>query len=161
MRKIKVSICIPVYNADNYLIQCLESIVNQTFSDFEIICINDGSTDNSKEILENYKNNYNFIKVINQKNMGVIAARIRAYNEASGEYIAWVDADDFVEKNMYSKLYNTAKENNADIVYCNYNFYPHKVINKEKWFKKYDGKIDYNFISKNTIQWNKIVKKEL
>lgn len=161
MRKIKVSICIPVYNADNYLIQCLESIVNQTFSDFEIICINDGSTDNSKEILENYKKNYNFIKVINQKNMGVIAARIRAYNEASGEYIAWVDADDFVEKNMYSKLYNTAKENNADIVYCNYNFYPHKVINKEKWFKKYDGKIDYNFISKNTIQWNKIVKKEL
>ena len=79
MRKIKVSICIPVYNADNYLIQCLESIVNQTFSDFEIICINDGSTDNSKEILENYKNNYNFIKVINQKNMGVIAARIRAF----------------------------------------------------------------------------------
>lgn len=161
MKKIKVSICIPIYNAGDYLNQCLDSVVNQDFSDYEIICVNDGSTDNSKGILQFYKEKYNFIKVIHQENKGVVAARIRAYNEANGEYVAWVDADDFVEKSMYSKLYNTAKKNNADIAYCNYNFFPQKVVNKEKWFKKYEGIMDYNFISKNTIQWNKIVKKEL
>lgn len=158
---IKISIIIPVYNAEKYLEECLNSLVNQTLKSIEIICVNDGSTDNSLEILEKYKKKYNNIRLFSQENKGVNAARVVGYENAIGEYIAWVDADDFVTLDMYEKMYNLAIKNDSDIVSCNYNFYPKKVINKEKWFKEYKGIVDWKFISRNTIQWNKIVKKQL
>ena len=161
MKKTKISIIIPIYNADKYLRECLDSITNQTLDDIEIICVNDGSKDKSLEIIKEYKNKFKNIIIIDQKNSGVIAARIAGYKAATGEYIGWVDADDFIDKKMFEKLYKSAKKCNADVAYCNYNFYPKEVVNKQKWFNEYSGKVTWNFIMNNTIQWNKIVKKEL
>lgn len=159
--KPKLSVCIPIYNAEKYLDKCLETVSNQTIENYEIICVNDGSTDNSKKIIEKYQKKHKNIKLINQENGGVNKARIVAYKNASGEYIAWVDADDFVELNMFEKLYSAAKNGNFDIAMCNYNFYPNKVINKQKWFNEYKGELNWKFVYNNTVQWNKIVKKTL
>ena len=159
--KIKVSVIIPVYNAGKYLCQCLDSVVGQTLKGIEVVCVNDGSTDNSLNVLKNYQKKYGNIKIVDQKNGGVIAARIAGYKVATGEYISWVDADDFADKEMLSKLYEAAIKNDADVVYCNYNFYPSEVINKQKWFNKYNGVVNWKFVMNNTVQWNKIVKKEL
>lgn len=158
---IKLSIIMPVYNSELYLEKSIESIINQDFNDYELICVNDGSNDNSKKILEKYAKKNKKIKIINQENKGVIKARIAGYEAATGKYIAWVDSDDFIEKEMFSRLINAANENKADVVYCNYNFYPKNVINKKKWFNNFEGNVDWKFVMNNTIQWNKIVKKEL
>ena len=83
------------------------------------------------------------------------------YENATGDYIAWVDADDFIEPTMYEEMIKIAISNDYDIVSCNYNFYPKETVKKTKWFREYKGVIDWKFISKNTIQWNKIVKKKL
>jgi len=160
-KMVKISVIIPVYNGEKYLKECLNSVVEQTLDGIEIICVNDGSTDSTKEILEEYALNYKNIKVINQKNSGVIGARITGLKHSAGKYIGWVDADDFIEKTMYEKLYNEIEKDNSDIAICNYNFYPKEVVNKEKWYKDYKGKVDWKFISRNTVQWNKIVRKEL
>lgn len=157
----KISIIVPVYNKEKYLKQCLDSLVFQTYSNIEIVCVNDGSTDDSLMILQKYAKKYKNIKVINQENKGVNGARITGYNNATGKYIAWVDADDFVEIEMYEKMYNLAENDNADIVICNYNFYPKTIQTKNKWYKPFTGKIEWKFILKNTIQCNKIVKKDL
>lgn len=157
----KLSIIMPIYNSEQYLEQCVKSIVEQKFEDYELICVNDGSTDNSAKILEKYSKKCKKIKIITQENSGVIKARIAGYEAATGEYIAWVDSDDFIEKDMFEKLVTSAVKEKADIAYCNYNFYPKNVINKKKWFNDYKGTIDWKFIMNNTIQWNKIVKKEL
>lgn len=157
----KISVIIPVYNAEKYLEECLDSIVNQTFQDIEIVIVNDGSTDGSLQIIKKYKSKYDTIKVIDQVNKGVVEARIVGLLNATGDYIGWCDADDFCELNMFEELYRTAVENNADVVSCNYNFYPHKINNKEKWFKEYYGEVDWRFIERNTIQPNKIVARSL
>lgn len=156
-----LSVIIPIYNAEIYLEECLNSVLNQSMKEIEIICVNDGSTDNSYDILKRYQEKYKNIVLINQENQGVNAARSIGLKNATGEYIAWVDADDYVEKNMYEKMYKLAKKSNLDIVICNYKFIPKEVVGKKKWFKEYNGVVDWKFISRNTIQWNKIVKKSL
>lgn len=159
----KVSIIIPIYNAEEYLGECLDSVLNQTLKDIEVVCVNDGSIDKSLEIINEYKNKYKNknIKIINQKNAGVIKARITGFKNATGKYIGWVDADDVVDKTMFEKLYKACIKNKAEVSYCNYNFFPKEVINKEKWFKKYEGNKTWQFVNKNTIQWNKIVSRDL
>lgn len=157
----KISIIIPIYNKEEHLRQCLNSVVNQTFNDIEIVCVNDGSTDASLDILNEYSKKYSNIIIINQKNKGVNGARITGYENSTGDYIAWVDADDFIEINMYEKMYKLASQNDADVVICNYNFYPKHIKTKEKWYKPYTGKLDWKFLLYNTIQWNKIVKRSL
>ena len=161
MNKIKVSIIIPIYNAEKYLNKCLDSVANQSLENIEIICVNDGSTDNSKKILEDYSKKNNNIVVINQENKGIVGAKLAGYKKAKGEYIGWVDNDDFVELNMFEKLYLLAESNNADIAICNYQFYPKEIKSKEKWYKSFDGEITWKFLSKSNVLWNKIVKKEL
>lgn len=158
---IKVSIIVCVYNMEKYLKKCLDSLVNQTLKEIEIIVVNDGSTDSSLEIIKAYEKLHTCIKVINQPNSGLGGARNKGLSFATGEYIGFVDADDFVAVNMYEKLYQEAKLNLRDVVICNYNFYPNQVKNKKKWFKEYFGILDANFIDKNTQPWNKIVKKDL
>ena len=96
MKKPKISVIVPVYNAEKFLNQCIDSIVNQELKEIEIICVNDGSTDDSLNILKEYQKKYNNIKVIEQKNSGVIAARVNGLKTATGEYVAWVDSDDFI-----------------------------------------------------------------
>lgn len=112
----KVSIIVPAYNAEQYIINCLDSLVNQTYKDIEIIIINDGSTDNTLNIIKDYEKKYKkIIKIIDQKNAGQGAARNRGIKEASGEYVTFVDSDDYVKFEMIEKLYNNLKENNSDV----------------------------------------------
>ncbi len=111
----KVSIIVPVYNVEKYLRKCLDSLINQTLTDIEIICVNDGSKDNSPKILEEYKNKDNRIVVINQENAGLSVARNSGMEIAKGEYIGFVDSDDWVDLDFFEKLYNSAKANDADI----------------------------------------------
>ena len=120
MTKVDLSIIVPVYNVEKYLKQCLNSLICQTLDNYEIIIINDGSTDNSKDIINQYcRSNYN-IKVINQKNSGLSVARNRGISEASGEYIAFIDSDDYICNDMMESMLNQAKLNNLDLVVCNY-----------------------------------------
>ena len=90
----KISVIIPVYNTERYLPRCLDSVLSNTYDNLEVICINDGSTDNSINILDNYKVSDERVVVINQKNSGVSAARNAGINVATGEYIAFIDSDD-------------------------------------------------------------------
>ena len=113
---VKVSIIIPVYNTQKYLRECLQSVTRQTLKETEIICIDDGSDDASPEILDHYAKKYENITVIHQANHGYGFAVNRGLESASGEYAGIVDSDDFVAKDMYERLYKTAKEENADIV---------------------------------------------
>ena len=119
----KVSILIPCYNVEKYIRQCLDSVVNQTLKDIEIICINDGSTDCTLDILREYEQNDNRIKVISKHNSGYGASMNIGLETAKSEYIGIVESDDFVELNMFEKLYCTAKDNDLDLVRCQYYLY--------------------------------------
>ena len=113
----KVSVIIPIYNTEKYLRKCLDSVCNQTLSDIEIICVNDCSTDNSLEILEEYASKDNRIKLIDFKeNKGAAVARNAGIDEAKGEYIGFVDSDDFIDLDFYEKLYNKAVETDTEVV---------------------------------------------
>lgn len=157
----KVSIIVPVYNAEQYLDECLTSIIHQTLSDIEIIVVDDGSKDRSADIMRRFAEQYDNMKVIHQEHAGVVEARITGYLNATGDYIGWVDADDFCDLSMFEILYCAAKDEDADVVSCNYNFYPCAIKNKVTWFKEYKGVVDWQFIERNTIQCNKIVKRHL
>ncbi len=101
----KVSVIVPVYNGEKYLKECLDSILSQTLSDIEIICVNDGSTDGSYDILENYKLKDSRIKIINKPNTGYGNSMNVGIQESQGEFIGIVESDDYVEPNMYELLY--------------------------------------------------------
>lgn len=116
----KISIIVPVYNNEKYLERCILSLINQTYRNLEIILINDGSTDNSKIICEKYLKRDKRIVLINQKNSGVSAARNKGIEVATGEWIGFVDSDDWVKTDMYESLYRAAIDNNADISICGY-----------------------------------------
>lgn len=163
---IKVSIIVPVYNVEKYLEKCLDSLINQTLKDIEIICVNDGSTDTSQEILEKYSKKDNRITIINQDNAGVSVARNSGIDIAKGEYIGFVDSDDWVDLNFYEKLYNSAIENDADIAVSS-------IIRWRKYNKKYrvkyenkvyttlQEKISACFIPKICYVWNKLYKSHI
>jgi len=113
---VRVSVIVPVYNVAPYLPRCLDSLVAQTLKDIEIICIDDKSTDNSLDILHQYRDKYPQIHVIElKKNSGVATARNAGIDAARGEYLGFVDSDDYVDTDFYEKLYETAKKENADI----------------------------------------------
>lgn len=120
---IKVSVIVPVYNAEMYLTQCLDSLVNQTIDSKEIIIVNDGSTDNSLEIALKYEREYDFVKVINKKNGGGSSAQNVGIKNAGGEYILYVDSDDFIDLDSLEYLYDTAYHWNLDIVKGKYYVY--------------------------------------
>ncbi len=114
----KVSVILPIYNVGKYLRQSLDSLINQTLKEIEIICVNDGSTDDSYDILEEYKAKDSRIKVIHKENKGTGAARNDGLRIATGECIGFVDPDDWVKPNMFERLYNLIKEKNLDIAMC-------------------------------------------
>lgn len=113
-----LSVIVPIYNAEAYLEECLDSIISQTFEDFELILVNDGSVDGSKNICIKYANKYKNIKFIDKKNKGVVSARKAGVSYASGKYIGWVDADDCIMPQMFEKMCNEANESDADVVIC-------------------------------------------
>ena len=129
----KVSVIVPVYNVEEYLERCLDSLVNQTLKDIEIIIVNDGSTDGSKEIIQKYLNKYKNIVYLEKENGGLSSARNYGIPYAKGEYIGFVDSDDYVELTMYEKMYNKAIEEKSDMVECDFIWeYP----NKKRYYRK-------------------------
>ena len=129
---IKVSVIVPVYNASQYLRTCLDSLQRQTLQEIEIICINDGSTDKSPEILKEYSKKDSRIKIVDISHSGPSAARNAGLKLATGEYVGFVDSDDFIDDTYYEKLYNKAFSSNADIARCTYKyFYPDKITEGE------------------------------
>ncbi len=111
-----VSVIIPVFNVEKYLKQCLDSVITQTYRNIEIICVDDGSTDNSYNILSFYQKKDSRIKILQQKNQGPSAARNKALEIAKGKYISFVDADDFLQWNAYEILVKVAEENKLDLI---------------------------------------------
>lgn len=112
----KLSVVVLVYNTENYLRECLDSLINQTLKDIQIIIVNDESPDNSLEIIKEYQKNYSNIVLINQKNSGGAIAGNNGLTKATGEYVTIIDSDDIVPLYAYEKLYTEAKEKDSDIV---------------------------------------------
>lgn len=114
--KVEFSVIIPVYNAKDYLVECIESVIKQTYTDFELIIIDDGSTDDSGEICDHFADIDERIKVIHQKNKGLISARKTGMDNANGEYVIFVDADDWIEKNELEIIARYLNDNNVDMI---------------------------------------------
>lgn len=170
MKSPAISLIIPVYNVEKYLDKALQSVENQTFKDFEVIIVDDGSTDSSIKIINEFcKKNSNF-KLITQQNSGPAVARNTALSLSKGSYIAFMDSDDYIEPNFLESLYTAAIKHNADIVCCNFNtYYPKKnlkvylpfntpsgVYSKEKALKKLIPDIGMHY-----FVWNKFCKREI
>ena len=159
----KVSIIVPVYNVEKYLTKCLDSLVNQTLSEIEIIIVNDGSPDNSKKIIDKYLKEYpNKIKYYEKANGGQGSARNLGLTKATGKYIGYVDSDDYVNPEMYEKMYQKACETDADIVMCSHTIV-YEDTNKEiveRLFLKTDNE-QTNCFFNNAGVCNKIYKREL
>ena len=117
-KQIKLSIIVTIYNREKYLEKCINSILNQTFNSFELILVNDGSTDRSADICDKYANLDSRVRVIHKKNGGVSSARNVGIDNSNGEYIGFVDSDDYIKDDMYEIMYTKAKEFLADIVIC-------------------------------------------
>lgn len=159
--KVDLSIIVPVYNVEKYLNQCLESLLNQkTKYKYEIIAINDGSTDNSFTILKKYSDK---ITIISQKNQGLSAARNAGIKVASGEYIGFVDSDDYVSNTYVETLLKAAKEKNVDMVKCNYFMFDENGIifntNAEAYYTT--DKFDEKVLNMPGFVWNGIFKRNL
>ena len=164
-----LSVIIPVYNLEKYIDKCLDSLLVQTYSNLEIIVVNDGSTDKSLSILNEYKKKDSRIQIIDKQNEGVSKARLDGMKRATGQYIGFVDGDDIVEEDMFELLMNNAIKYNADISHCGYSMdFPNghsdkyygtdRIViqnNKEGLKDLLEGK----FIEPGL--WNKIYKKSL
>ncbi|MBR4631854.1 MAG: glycosyltransferase [Elusimicrobia bacterium] len=165
----KVSIIVPVYNVEKYLPQCLDSILKQTFTDFECICVNDGSPDNSLAILQEYAKKDDRIKIISQENKGLAGARNTGFKYVQSPYVAFVDSDDWIEKNYLQILYETIEKTNSEIVICNYeeyyedeNKFVPNILPQERKISNNDNLASK--ISKGYAQptvWTKIIKMKL
>lgn len=167
----KVSVVVPVYNTEKYLKRCLNSLVSQTLNDIEVIVIDDCSTDSSSKILDEYQNNYSNFKVIhNKSNMGIGYNRNLGVDLSNGEYISFIDSDDWVDTSMYEKMYQKAKEEELDLVICNF----HKMLqNENEPIEVISDYIIPSFestnleaspellLNVNLAPWNKLYKKEL
>lgn len=131
MEDVKVSIIVPIFNMQKYLPACIESIIGQTLKEIEIILVDDGSTDKSLEICKKYAMRDHRIKIITQDNSGVSAARNKGLEVASGEYIGFVDADDWIEREMYESMYGQAQRIKAEVILCDYVEQEEKQKNKQ------------------------------
>lgn len=161
----RVSVIVPVYNVENFLKECLNSILAQTFYDIEIICVNDGSTDNSLEILQSYASKDNRINIINQKNGGLSSARNTGLSVAKGEFICFLDSDDYIESTLIEKNVQIMDEFDVDFVNFEAEVFGFSNEKLQKYLKnKYKGLVDFNYnkARKTNIHvWNKFYKKSL
>ena len=156
----KVSIIVPFYNVEKYIEKCLQTLVNQTLEDIEIILVNDGSQDGTEEIAKKYQEQYpKKIKYLEKENGGLSDARNYAIPYAKGEYVAFLDSDDYVETNMYQEMYEIAKKQNSDMVECNFIWeYPNK--SRIDVGTTYNGK--HEMLEKvRVVAWNKLIKRSL
>ena len=165
----KLSIVAIVYNLEKYLPRCLDSLVNQTLDNIEILCVDDGSSDSSSKIIDDYAEKYpDKIKAFHKENGGEFSARNYGLEKATGEYVTFVDTDDYVELNWAEKLYTAAKKNNADMVVCGFeriDLETNKVIAKNMTkfgdtLKEVNSNDDF-ILFINPAPWNKLYKREL
>lgn len=165
----KVSIIVPIYKVEKYLDKCIQSIINQTLEDFEVILVDDGSPDNCGKIADKYAKKHNNISVIHKKNGGLSSARNAGLKKAEGEYIAFIDSDDYIEKDMMEYLYKNAKKCNSDIAACGYSvIWPNGEIEKitkdvgDVVYTKAEA-LDIHLFSGyiDDVSWNKLYKREL
>ena len=166
--KFDISVIIPVYNGENYINRCLDSLVNQTYNNFQTIVINDGSIDNSLNLIKKYEKKLSELIIIDKKNEGSWKARIDGIKRADGSYVTFIDIDDEVLNNFVEVLYNSIKENKADISVCGYyriDSSTNKILAKEMTsFKNKTIDIEKDFSQLaliNTSNWNKMYKKDL
>ena len=170
----KISVIVPVYNVAEFLGQCLDSIINQTMRDIEIICVNDGSTDSSPKILKEYAKKDERISVITKKNGGLSSARNAGLEVAKGEFITFIDSDDWVDKRFCEKLYDSITQNNADISICAVHQFDNITRQNDDtnpyytlgfFDSSFDNKVFSHYDTKNFIcdvcvmAWNKIYRK--
>lgn len=167
-----ITIIVPVYNVEKYLVRCLNSIVNQTYKNLQIILIDDGSTDNSGKICDDYSRNDHRISVIHKRNEGLSAARNEGLDIAEGKYIGFVDSDDYIELDMYEQLYKLIESTDAEMAVCEFTYIEDSGIKREKeeelpvktkmdadtYIKKW---IDSRYKPFYVVAWNKLYKKKL
>lgn len=167
----KISVVMPIYNADDYIAQAIETVLSQTLGDFELICVDDGSTDKSVEIVKSFAKSDKRIKLVETGHIGVSTARNKGLLKSQGEYIIFLDADDFYEDTLLEKLYNTAKEHNLDIVATDFDIYDNKRARYIKSPEEEHGNIyahgavasknefpDYILQSTTGYVWNKLFR---
>ncbi len=155
----KVSVIVPVYNVENYIRRCLNSLVNQTLEDIEIIIVDDGSTDLSTKLVKEYTDKYKNMRYYRKENGGLSDARNYGMKYATGKYIAFLDSDDYIKEDMYKIMYEKAKKENSDIVECNF-YWQYGKKNKKDIGKAYKGKKEMLEIAR-VVAWNKLYKREL
>lgn len=171
-KKPLVSIIVPIYNVERYLNKCIDSIINQTLSNIEIILVNDGSTDNCGRIIDEYANRDSRIVIIHKENGGQSSARNKGLDIAKGKYIGFVDSDDWIDHNMYENLYREIEESNSDICVCSRRAYSEtgELSNQidlpveEFRFDKnslQDYIVNRLFYKHTVVVWNKIYKREI
>ncbi len=156
----KVSVIVPIYNVEKYLEKCINSLLSQTLEDIQIILVNDGSKDNSGNIAKEYeKNNKDRVIYVEKENGGLSDARNYGLKYATGDFIAFLDSDDYIEKNAYEEMYNKAIEENADYVECDFIWeFPNKIrIDKQYPYK--NKKEMLSFV--RVVAWNKLIKRQL
>lgn len=157
---IKVSIIVPVYNAEKYLYKCFDSLVNQTLQEIEILAVNDGSTDNSSAILKEYARNYpGKVRVFHKENGGQASARNLALRNAVGEYVGFVDADDYADVQMFELLYRKAIQSRADLTVCDH----YMVENEKAEYIRFPEYEKPRAMLKGVLvsPWNKLLKREV
>ncbi len=142
----EISVIIPVYNAENFLLKCIESVLGQTFADFELILVNDGSKDNSLQICKEYSLKDDRIVVIDKKNGGAASARNKGLDVAKGNYVVFIDSDDYVDNQYLEKLYQAVKQNDADMAVCSLVVFKgqeqNKYVNEDKVYSQKDYVLD-------------------
>ena len=153
MKKDLISIIVPIYNVASYISQCLDSLINQTYKNLEIICVNDGSTDETPDILAQYQKKDSRIRIITIENGGLSDARNTGHKYVTGQYIMYVDSDDWVEAETCEKAINAAKEHDADVVFWNYVREFEGVSKPQYIFDK------QNLIFENSEEINKLRRK--
>lgn len=166
--KALISVIIPVYKVEKYVEKCIQSVINQTYENLQIILVDDGSPDNCGKICDEYAKKDHRIEVIHKSNGGLSDARNKGLEIAKGEYIGFVDSDDYIEADMYEVLYNLLKQYNADVSICNFYTVSQGKIsikNAENGIKEYNRiEILKEILLDKNIQsyaWNKLYKKEL
>lgn len=158
---VKVSVIVPAYNASGYIKKCLDTLTKQTLKEIEIIIVNDGSTDDTEKIIKEYMKNHKQIKYFYKENGGQSSARNLGLTYAAGEYISFVDSDDYIEPTMIEKLYNEINSKKLDVVICGINYTYDDRIEKVYPFKKNQLITQKDFVITNPCPWNKIYRKSL
>ena len=170
---VKISVIMPIYNAFDYLKPAIDGVLNQTLSDIELICIDDGSTDNSLSILKEYQQSDERVRILTENNAGPSIARNKGLARARGKYVIFLDADDFFDYTLLEKLYNMAEENTLDIAVCKFDIYNNRKSSFEDNIRSDHGEIfsEAAAVSKNDYPdvilscttgyvWNKLYRRE-